>query len=124
MIITVDVANREEIQLGLLDLQGSARATATCDSSKKLLPSIHALLSDSHADSAQVKGMVIFGNKGSFTDTRIAITIANSWHVVRNIPVLEMPKDQWDKDVQAGITQLLAHTGYIHAQYSGAPRIG
>ena len=68
--------------------------------------------------------MVVVG-AGSFTSTRIACVVANTFAYVKQIPLLAISVEQVD-EVQELVPELLKQKkgNYISATYSGEPNIG
>ncbi|MBT4153890.1 MAG: hypothetical protein HOE53_04545 [Candidatus Magasanikbacteria bacterium] len=124
MIITIDVAERSAIQVKVVDAAGKRISDAVSDASRHLLRDIISLLKSSSVKKDDIDGIIVFGSKGSFTDTRIAITIANTWHVATGTKVLAAEIADWEHDSEAVLKSLKEHNGFIRAEYSGEPHIG
>lgn len=72
-----------------------------------------------------VRGIMVVVGAGSFTSTRIAVVVANTFAYVRQIPLLAIGEEQIDH-AQDLIPELLKQKPgqYISATYSGEPNIG
>ncbi len=72
-----------------------------------------------------IDGIMVVIGAGSFTSTRIACVVANTFAYVMQIPLLAISEDKIEK-VQEFIPELLKQPKgqYISATYSGEPNIG
>ena len=92
---------------------------------RDLLFVVSDLLKKEGVDPKEIIGIAVVIGAGSFTSTRIAVTVGNAWAYAKQIPIigvsLEEAKDfdlliQKLKKAKAGI--------YLSATYSGEPNIG
>lgn len=71
----------------------------------------------------QVEGIAVVVGVGSFTATRVAVTIANAWAYVHRIPVVGV-----SAAMISSAAEIQARGGssgnYLSATYSGLPAIG
>lgn len=72
-----------------------------------------------------IDGIMVVVGSGSFTSTRIAVVVANTFAYARQIPLLAIAEDQI-ANAQDLIPELMKQTPghYISATYSGEPNIG
>lgn len=119
MYILLDLSNRDSIHLALFDSQTIEHRTYP-GRNRELLVCIHDLLKDERP-----RGIVVVVGAGSFTSTRVACVVANTFGYVLQIPLLAISKEQAN-DPQKLISKLLKQPKgvYISATYSGDANIG
>lgn len=105
-------------------LRSGAWQSFSCSASRApaLLSAIIKILSDNELRLDEVRGLGILIGKGTFTGTRVAVTLANTLAFARAVPVAalaDLPEpSSFDSAFSAG-----QGTPYITAVYSGEPRI-
>lgn len=72
---------------------------------------------------ADVKGIAVVVEAGSFTATRVATTIANAWAYVHQVPVIGVGADEI-LDMTTLLVRFKTAPRFLSATYSGAPAIG
>ncbi|MFA7244597.1 MAG: hypothetical protein WC070_00240 [Candidatus Magasanikbacteria bacterium] len=92
---------------------------------RELLLCIDNLLTENDFEKENIKGIMIVVGTGSFTSTRIACVVANTFAFVLQIPLLAIGVEDIS-NVQSLIPKLLEQPKgqYISATYSGEPNIG
>ncbi|PIZ95044.1 MAG: hypothetical protein COX81_01965 [Candidatus Magasanikbacteria bacterium CG_4_10_14_0_2_um_filter_37_12] len=92
---------------------------------KELLFLIEDFLVSMGLNKESVHGIIVVVGAGSFTSTRIACVVANTFAYVKQIPLLAISVGDVDM-VQELIPKLLEQPKgqYISAEYSGEPNIG
>lgn len=124
MLLLLNPSQKNSISLALFD---EARVAAkTCEgSNKEILFFIDELLKDQRVDKKDVQGIAVVVGAGTFTGTRLAVTIANTFGYALQIPLLAI-SEQEAEDPQALIPRLLSRPKgeYLSATYSGEPRVG
>ena len=92
---------------------------------RELLVSIDTALTEVSLDKKNIQGIMVVVGAGSFTNTRVAVTVANTWGYAQRIPLLAIQEGQ-KKEVQKLIPILQKQPvgQYISATYSGEPNIG
>jgi len=92
---------------------------------KDLLISIDKFFSDCGIGKNDIKGIMVVVGTGGFTSTRLAVTVANTFGYVMQIPLITLTVDQISV-AQSLIPELLNQPigQYISATYSGEPNIG
>jgi len=90
----------------------------------ELLFCIDQFLINQNSKKEDVKGIMVVIGAGTFTNTRIATTVANSFAYASKIPLLAISLAEAE-DVQKLIPKLLVTPKgqYISATYSGEPNI-
>ncbi len=124
MFLLIDLSTQQSINLGLFDAN-SLVEKKTLGSNRDLLLAIDNFCSEQNIDSRTIGGIVVVVGAGSFTNTRIATTAANTFGYVLKIPLLAIKKEFLGKlpDI---IPQLLSQPigQYCSAIYSAEPNIG
>jgi len=120
----INMSTKDQIHLVLFDEKN--RIDKVYDGrNRELLFSIEDFLVNQNMNKESIYGVMVVVGVGSFTSTRIACVVANTFAYVRQIPLLAISVDQVDK-VQELIPELLKQPKgqYISAEYSGEPNIG
>ena len=91
---------------------------------RELLSTIDAYLIAQNVTNKDVSGIMVVVGEGSFTSSRLATTVANTFAYVEQIPVLAISMEQ-SGDPQILISSLLKQPAgqYISATYSAPPTI-
>lgn len=92
---------------------------------RELLSSVDDFLSLQNVEKQDIEGIMVVVGAGSFTSTRIACVVANTFSFVMQIPLLAIGEDKID-GVQDLIPELKKQPKgqYISATYSGEPNLG
>lgn len=124
MNLLVDMSEQDLIRLSLFG--GNEIITKEFrERNRELLFCIDNLLHEQRLSKVDIKGIAVVVGEGSFTSTRIAVTMANTFGYVLNIPVLGVVKDEAKPD--AKLIERISWQPicqYILATYSGEPNIG
>ncbi len=91
---------------------------------KQLLVEFDLFLKENDKTLDNIKGIAVILGKGSFTSTRITVTVANTLALTKNILVLgiEYKPNYSYSQLQELFLNIKPHQ-YIHAIYSGKPNI-
>lgn len=118
MFLLIDTSEKDKINLALFDDKMIEHRTYS-GRNRELLTCIHDLLKDKKPN-----GIMVVVGAGSFTSTRVACVVANTFGYVLQIPLLAISKEQ-TKDPQKLIPELLKQQRgvYISATYSGEANI-
>ncbi|MFH1946870.1 MAG: hypothetical protein ABIJ23_01800 [Candidatus Magasanikbacteria bacterium] len=128
MYLLLDLSVKDTIHLALFD-ENSIEHKKYSRMNRELLNCIDNFLANQKADNRQPtanpEGIMVVVGAGSFTSTRIACVVANTFAYVLQIPLLAIGEDKIDS-VQDLIPELLKQPKgqYISATYSGEPNIG
>lgn len=132
MYLLINMSQQDQIDLSLFTKD--VRYDATFQGrNKELLASIDTMLSTDlgdesvsvHVDKEDLKGIMVVVGEGGFTSTRLAVTVANTFGYVLQIPLMTITSDQV-QSAQELIPELEKKPKgqYISATYSGEPNIG
>lgn len=124
MYLLIDMSQFDHIHLALFD--ADTRVDETYEGrNRELLFSIDTLLEREGKTKDDIKGIMVVVGSGSFTSTRIAVVVANTFAYARQIPLLAIAEDKIGS-AQDLIPELMKQTPghYISATYSGEPNIG
>jgi len=124
MYLLINTSVRDSIALSLFDVENRIDKKFEVGN-RELLQSIDSFLTSENKTKDDVAGIMVVVGKGSFTSTRLAVTVANTFGYVRHIPLLSVSLEQ-TADVQSLIALLLDQPvgQYLSATYSGVPNIG
>lgn len=124
MFLLIDMSENDQIHLALFDNKNIVEKKYL-GRNRELLVSIDNFLQENNFDKINLKGIMVVVGIGSFTGTRIACVVANTFAFVLKISLLAIQVGEVDK-VQSLIPRLLSQPGgqYISATYSGEPNIG
>ncbi|PIR03358.1 MAG: hypothetical protein COV60_00725 [Candidatus Magasanikbacteria bacterium CG11_big_fil_rev_8_21_14_0_20_43_7] len=91
---------------------------------RELLQSIDTFFTEHGIANTEIGGVMVVVGEGTFTSTRLAVTVANTFAYVQKIPLLPISKEQTN-DPQALLPLLLEQPvgRYISATYSAPPSI-
>lgn len=141
MFLLINTSERDKIDLALFDekivehksYSGMNRELLECiDDVYKRLPPMEGGnkggvggKSPKSIKSESIDGIMVVVGAGSFTSTRVACVVANTFGYVLQIPLLAISKEQ-SKDPQKLISKLLKQPNgqYISAMYSGEANVG
>ena len=131
MYLLIDMSGRDDIHLTLFD-SDTIEYKNYSGRNRELLASIDNFFIEQKFDKKDLMGIMVVVGTGSFTSTRIACVVANSFAFVLQIPLLAIGQDKID-NAQSLISELLKQSEacpsmrrgqYISATYSGEPNIG
>jgi len=124
MYLLIDISTKDNIQLSLFN-ERTRVDKAFLGMNRVLLLSVDKFLYSQKLDKKDIAGIMVVVGMGSFTSTRLAVTVANTFGYVLQIPLLAINHDQVDS-AQSLIPKLLKQPKgqYISATYSGEPNIG
>ena len=124
MYLLIDCTTKDVICLTLFSQESRVEYMAV-GRNARLLHNIVIFLDQESVARSDILGIVVVVGGGSFSSTRIAATVANTWGFVQGVPVIGVPKDGV-KDIEGCIKKLITTPYYIplHPTYSGEPNIG
>lgn len=126
MFILIDTSEKDNIVLALFD-KDSIEYKNYSVPNRELLNCIdnEFRVLSSEFSVKDLEGIMVVVGAGSFTNTRIACVVANTFAYTKQIPLLAIEKEEVNK-VQALIPKLLKQKPghYISATYSAEPNIG
>jgi tRNA A37 threonylcarbamoyladenosine modification protein TsaB len=126
MYILIDMSVKDSIRIVQCTVEGALiHETVTNGTTVELLAALDTSLSESAHTIADVMGIAVYVGVGSFTSTRIAVTVTNAIVYAKHICACTTPVAAIT-DLPSIARQLSrAVPGqYISATYSGDPRIG
>jgi tRNA A37 threonylcarbamoyladenosine modification protein TsaB len=123
MFLLIDLSKRDEINLALFNKEKIIKQNIA-GRNKDLLLSMDKFFTQEKFEKNNLKGIMVVVGIGSFTSTRIASVVANTFSYILNIPLLAITSDKINK-IQELIPELLNQESgvYISAKYSGEPNI-
>ena len=124
MYLLIDMSELDQIHLALFD--SDKRTDKIFEGrNRELLFSLDQFLGEQGSGKEHIEGIMVVVGAGSFTSTRIACVVANTFAYVQHISLLAIGVEQIDT-VQDLIPKLLNQPKgqYISATYSGEPNIG
>ena len=128
MYLLIDLSDQDSINLSLFN-ESKRFGKVFAGRNRELLACIDKLLSSRTKNSElrtlnSLKGIMVVVGTGSFTSTRVACVVANTFAYVLQIPLLAIKKDDID-NIQKLIPKLLRQKAghYLSATYSGEPNI-
>ena len=124
MFLLIDTSQKDTIRLALFDEKELFEKRVDAQN-RELLASIDAFFDAQEFSKENLQGIAALVGEGSFTSTRIAVTVANAFGYVLGVPLLAVTKDEASniQDVIPKIESQLVGQ-YISASYSGEPNIG
>lgn len=124
MFIILDSSQKDILELTLFDVDTIIKKEYS-GKNRELLTFVDAFLHECNVNTKDVQGIAVVVGEGSFTSTRIAVTVANTYGYVLGIPLLAISKKEAE-DPQALVSSITAQLvgQYISATYSGEPNIG
>lgn len=132
MFLLIDTSEKDNIVLALFDKDNIEYKNYSVPNREllgcidKLFESQKSIKSKVHKVSFDdLEGIMVVVGAGSFTNTRIACVVANTFAYDKQIPLLAIEKEETNK-VQTLIPKLLKQKPghYISATYSAEPNIG
>ncbi len=119
MYLLIDTSEKDVINLAIFD-ESFIEQKKYSGRNRELLACVQDLLKDKRPC-----GIMVVVGAGSFTSTRVACVVANTFGYVLQIPLLAISKEQ-AKDPQKLISKLFKQPNgvYVSATYSGEANIG
>lgn len=124
MFLLIDTSGRDNISLTLFKGNFVEQKNYSVPN-RELLAVIDDFLTANNLSIQDIEGVATVVGVGSFTSTRIATTVANTWAYAKNIPILAVQAEE-RADLTA-LEQKISQTSpgiFISATYSGEPNIG
>lgn len=123
MYLLINSSKKDLIQLALFDNERLIKKKVD-GQNHMIFFTIVEFLKDEGVDVKDVGGIMVVVEEGSFTSTRLAVTISNTFGYVLQIPLLAILSDQVE-NIQDLIPKLLKQRRgqYISATYSGEANI-
>jgi len=131
MYLLIDISVQDKIHLAIFDktkiehkyYSGRNRKLLVCID--KLFNSVPSLRRRGAQRAGWLKGIIVVVGTGSFTSTRVACVVANTFAYTLQIPLLAIKQEEITK-VQELIPKLLKQKPghYLSATYSGEPNLG
>lgn len=124
MYLLIDMSELDKIHLVLFDEKTKIEKSFE-DRNRELLFCIDKILVENGLDKNSIQGIMVVVGAGSFTSTRIACVVANSFAYAMNISLLAISVKHI-VNVEGMIPELLNQPKgqFISATYSGEPNIG
>lgn len=124
MFLSIDSSQKDTVALALFDADNIIKKEYS-GKNRELLSFVDSFLRECNMNTKDVQGIAVVVGEGSFTSTRIAVTVTNTCGYALGIPLLAISKKEAD-DPQALISNVTAQPAgqYISATYSGEPNIG
>ncbi len=124
VFLLINTSVREEIVLTLFKGDFVAQKNYAVPN-RELLVTIENFLQANTLGVQDVEGIATVVGVGSFTSTRIATTVVNTWTYSKNIPILAVQTEEMADLVSLEKKFLQTSPGiFISATYSGEPNIG
>ncbi|OGH86634.1 MAG: hypothetical protein A2493_00470 [Candidatus Magasanikbacteria bacterium RIFOXYC12_FULL_33_11] len=122
--LLIDMSEKSDIHLVLFDEEKKVEKNFE-GQNRELLLCIDNFFIENNVVKENIKGIMVVVGVGTFTSTRIACVVANTFAFVLQIPLLAIGIDDIVK-IQDLIPSLLEQPKgqYISATYSGEPNIG
>jgi tRNA A37 threonylcarbamoyladenosine modification protein TsaB len=123
MYLLLDLSERDSIHIALFN-ESIIEPEQVSGRNRELLSVVENFLSQKKLTKNDVKGIMVVVGAGGFTNTRIAIVVANTFAYSEKVSLLVITKDQVPK-IQELIGELLQQPigQYLSATYSAAPNI-
>lgn len=124
MFIILDSSQKDAVVLTLFDADTIIKKEYS-GKNRELLTFLDSFLCECNVNTKDVQGIAVVVGEGSFTSTRIAVTVANTFGYALGIPLLAISKTEAD-DPQTLVSKIKKQPigQYISATYSGEPNIG
>ena len=124
MFLLIDTSVRDSISLSLFDTD-TKKDVRVMANNRMLLFHIDAFLKQEGKTVENIEGIMVLVGEGSFTSTRLAVSVANTFGYARKIPLLSLSKSEAQQP-QTSIASLIAQPIglYLSATYSGVPQLG
>jgi tRNA A37 threonylcarbamoyladenosine modification protein TsaB len=124
MYLLFDLSVPDSIHLSLFDATTRQEYQAP-GRDREFLQAVYEFLAAKSCPPENIQGIFVVVGAGRFTSTRIATTIANTWGLVRQIPLMAITVDDIPR-VQSLLEAIAATPPgtYLTARYSAPPRLG
>jgi tRNA A37 threonylcarbamoyladenosine modification protein TsaB len=124
MYLLIDLSQRDTIDLTFFTTE-TLEHKKYQRQNRELLVSIEEALTQLGVEKSAIAGIMVVVGTGSFTNTRLAVTVANTWGHANNIPLLAIKASQIEEAQQLiPLLESQPKGQYISATYSGEPNIG
>ncbi len=124
MFVLIDCSRQKHIKFRLFDDHGFDKEYEWHGQNRELLRALDNFFIQENISPERIEGIMVVMEKGSFTSTRIAATVANGFAYCRDIPLLAVTAEQSVKAVEL-VPELRGQKPgqYISASYSSPPNI-
>ena len=124
MYLLIDLSNQDSINLSIFN-ESKRFDKVFAGRNRELLLCIEKIVKSRNYKVESLHGVMVVVGTGSFTSTRVACVVANTFAYVLDIPLLAIKNEEVD-EVQKMIPKLLKQKAghYLSATYSGEPNIG
>ena len=124
MFLLIDTSGRDQIFLTLFKGEFVEQKKYPVPN-RELLATIETFLTTNKLSVQDVEGIATVVGVGSFTSTRIATTVANTWAYSKNIPIRAVQAEEMANlaSLEKKLTEAVPGI-FISATYSGEPNIG
>ncbi|NCO05092.1 MAG: hypothetical protein GW939_03015 [Candidatus Magasanikbacteria bacterium] len=125
MYAIIDLSEKDIIDLTVFKEDTVVYEKKYPGQNRELLQVATEFLEENNIQKQDIAGIAVIVGEGSFTGTRIAVTMANTFAYVLNIPLITITKDE-KTDRNEIIKKLQEKTKgqYVSATYSAEPNIG
>jgi tRNA threonylcarbamoyladenosine biosynthesis protein TsaB len=125
MYLLIDLSTRDMVSLRLYDADALVQSIETPGKNVDLLTVIADALAAIHISPEQLGGIAVVVGSGTFTGTRLAVTVANTFAFANKTKVVTISEHQKeDFSLQRELFAAAVAGEFISATYSGMPRIG
>ncbi len=124
MYVLIDMSEQDLIRLSLFN-EVEVYTREFSERNRELLFCIDSFLRETGVQKDVLRGIGVVVGSGSFTSTRIAVTMANTFGYALNIPLLAIKKEELGS-LPSLLKRIQAQPvgQYISATYSGEPNVG
>ena len=98
-ILLIDTTKRDETNMALIK-GGTVKSLRQEKRAQELIDLIDDLLKSAHLEQKDIRSIAVLTGPGSFTGTRIGAVVANTWGWLYNLPILEIPGDDFDSAIE------------------------
>ena len=124
MFLVFDASQKDMVHIILFDKEKKVDYNQP-GKNRELLQEVVTFLEKEGCKKEEILGIAVVLGAGSFTSTRIAVTVANSWAFAQSIPVLGITKEEmYNKESLISSFKKQSVGKYITAEYSAEPNIG
>jgi tRNA A37 threonylcarbamoyladenosine modification protein TsaB len=123
MYLLIDLTAKDCLYLLLFDKAGKKKEKKVRGQNRDIVLVIDNLLKANNLTPNKIKGIAVVMGFGSFTSSRIAAVVANTFCYVLNIPVIGV--EPGENDLKKLAEKFIkAKCKYLLPTYSGEPNIG
>lgn len=124
MFLGIDLSTNNQIRLVLWHAEEQREASFD-QPHRQLLNAVDLFLTNQDQDKQGLRGIAVVSETGRFTSTRLAITLANTWGYVLNIPVISVTKEMFEQKDDV-LQRFKSKRDFVPvmASYSAEPNIG